>query len=106
MPGFILHVGATVLCAHGGQAQPTAPNPKVLVSGQPIVTLAAPHSVVGCPFVAGTAPSPCLTAQWTVGATRVTASGAPVLLQTSQAVCAPNGTPVTIVMTQTKVSAL
>ena len=26
MPGFLLHVGATVLCAHGGQAQPTAPN--------------------------------------------------------------------------------
>ena len=23
MPGFLLHVGATVLCAHGGQAQPT-----------------------------------------------------------------------------------
>ena len=36
MPGFVLHVGATVLCAHGGQAQPTAPNPRVLVSGQPI----------------------------------------------------------------------
>ena len=35
MPGFLLHVGATVLCAHGGQAQPTAPNPRVLVSGQP-----------------------------------------------------------------------
>ena len=37
MPGFLLHVGATVLCAHGGQAQPTAPNPRVLVSGQPTV---------------------------------------------------------------------
>ena len=29
MPGFLLHVGATVLCAHGGQAQPTVPNPRV-----------------------------------------------------------------------------
>ena len=33
MPGPLLHLGATVLCAHGGQAQPTAPNPRVLVSG-------------------------------------------------------------------------
>ena len=39
MPGFLLHVGATVLCAHGGQAQPTVPNPRVTVSGQPIVML-------------------------------------------------------------------
>src|SRR5215212_9664218 len=47
MPGTLLHVGATVLCAHGGQAQPTAPNPGVLVSGQPIVTQAAPYVVAG-----------------------------------------------------------
>ena len=38
MPGFLLHVGATVLCAHAGQAQPTVPNPRVLVGGQPTVT--------------------------------------------------------------------
>ena len=30
MPGPILHMGAAVLCAHGGQAQPTVPNPRVL----------------------------------------------------------------------------
>ena len=42
MPGFLLHAGATVLCCHGGQAQPTAPNPRVKVGGQPIVTQAAP----------------------------------------------------------------
>ena len=40
MPGPILHLGATVTCSHGGQAQPTAPNPRVLVSGQPVVTQA------------------------------------------------------------------
>ena len=106
MPGFILHLGATVLCAHGGQAQPTVPDSRVLVSGQPIVTLSAPHAIVGCPFVAGSVASPCVTAQWTVGATRVTATGVPVLVQSSQAVCAPNGAPVTITVTQTRVSAL
>jgi len=42
MPGFLLHLGATVMCAHGGQATPTAPFPRVLLSGQPVTTLAAP----------------------------------------------------------------
>ena len=102
MPGFLLHVGATVLCAHGGQAQPTAPNPRVLVSGMPIVTMAAPHAVAGCPFVAGGAPSPCVTAQWMIGATRVLVQRPAVLLLDSQAVCVPNGTPVTVVATQTR----
>ena len=56
MPGFVLHVGATVMCAHGGQAQPTAPNPRVLVSGQPITTMTAPYVVAGCPFNVSGAP--------------------------------------------------
>ena len=40
MPGPILHLGATVICSHGGQAQPMTPFPRVLLSGQPAVTLA------------------------------------------------------------------
>src|SRR2546423_15702256 len=74
MPGPILHVGATVMCAHGGQATPTAPMPRVLVGGQPVTTMAAPYVVAGCPFppVSG---GPCVTAQWVVGATRVLAAG-------------------------------
>ncbi len=99
MPGFLLHLGATVLCAHAGQAQPTAPNPRVLVGGQPVVTLAAPYVVAGCPFVPP-APGPCVSAQWIVGATRVLVGGVPALLRDSQAVCAPTGTPLTVVVTQ------
>jgi hypothetical protein len=101
MPGFLLHVGATVLCAHGGQAQPTAPNPRVTVNGTPTVTMTAPYAVAGCPMVT----TPCVTAQWMMGATRVTSNGQPLLLFDSQAVCVPNGTPVTIVATQTRVTA-
>src|SRR5271166_1727505 len=48
MPGPILHMGAVVTCAHGGQAVPTAPSPNVLVSGMPVVTIAAPYAVAGC----------------------------------------------------------
>ena len=106
MPGFILHQGAMVMCAHGGQAQPTAPNPKVTVSGQPIVMQPAPHTITRCPFNVSGAPSPCVTANWVSAATRVTSNGQPVLLLDSQALCVPNGTPLTIASTQTKVSAI
>lgn len=107
MPGFLLHMGATVLCMHGGQAQPTASSPRVKVSGQAIVTQAAPYSVSGCPFTVppGT-PMPCLTAQWTTAATRLLADGQPVLLQDSQAVCTPNGTGVNVAATQTRVKGM
>jgi hypothetical protein len=106
MPGFLLHVGATVICAHGGQAQPTAPNPRVMVGGQPVVTMSAPYVVAGCPYVTPTAvpvPMPCVTAQWITSALRVTAGGQPVLLLDSQSICIPNGTPLIIIQTQARV---
>jgi hypothetical protein len=107
MPGFLAHVGAQVLCAHGGQAQPTAPNPRVLVSGQPTTLITAPYVVAGCampPPPAGN--GPCVTAQWLVGTVRVMSNGQPLVVQSSQAICVPTGTPLMIVMTQTRVSAL
>ena len=106
MPGFLLHQGATVMCLHGGQAQATAPNPRVKVMGQPIVMQAAPHAVAGCAFNVSGAPVPCVTAQWITGALRVKANGLPVLLQDSQAVCVPNGTGVMIVVTQVRVKGM
>lgn len=104
MPGFLLHVGATVLCAHGGQAQPSAPNPRVLVNGQPAVTMAAPYVVAGCPFNVAGGPVPCLTAQWVTAALRLSSNGQPLLLQDSQAISAPNGTPLIVAVTQARVS--
>jgi len=105
MPGPVVHVGAVVTCAHMGQAQPTSPNPRVLVSAQPTVTIAAPYVVAGCPFNVSGAPSPCMTAQWVVGATRVTSMGQPLVLMDSQAICAPNGTPLLVTAAQTRVVA-
>ena len=107
MPGFLLHLGATVLCAHGGQAQPTTVNPRVLVNGQPIVTLPTPYVVSGCALPPPPAANgPCVTAQFMTAATRITSNGQPVLLLDSQAICAPTGTPLLIVMTQTRVSGM
>ena len=107
MPGFLVHLGATVLCAHGGQAQPTAVQPRVLVSGQPVTTLASPYVVAGCAFPPPPAGNgPCVTAQFLMGATRVLAEGLPVLLMDSQAICAPTGTPLLIAVTQPRISGM
>jgi len=107
MPGFLLHVGATVLCSHAGQAQPTVPNPRVLVSGQPTVALSTPYVIAGCtlPPPPG-ANGPCVTAQWIMGTTRVFSNGQPLLVQSGQAICAPTGTPLVPVVTQLRVAAI
>jgi hypothetical protein len=107
MPGFLLHIGATVLCSHAGQAQPTAPNPRVIVNGTPTVTLAAPYVVAGCALPPPPAANgPCVTAQFVTAATRVTSNGQPLLLLDSQAICAPTGTPLIIAVTQTRVTGI
>jgi hypothetical protein len=79
-----------------------APFPRVLLSGQSVVTLSSPYVVAGCalPPVAG---GPCVTGQWLVGAVRVLAGGVPVLLMTGSSVCAPTGTPLMPVVAQTRV---
>jgi hypothetical protein len=92
-----------VLCAHGGTATPTAPNPRVLVGGQPTVTLATAYIIAGCPFNAGGSPLPCVTGQWLLAATRVFSSGQPLVLMDSQSLCTPNGTPLLPVVAQTRV---
>jgi hypothetical protein len=104
MPGFLLHVGATVQCTHGGQAQPTTPNTRVLVSNQPTVTMAGTYTIASCPFNVSGSPVPCVTGTWLTAATRVTSNGQPLVLLDSRSVCAPNGTPMMILRTQTRVT--
>ena len=107
MPGFVLHQGAVVQCVHAGQAQPTAVNPRVTVSAQPIVTMINTYAIAGCTFPTMAPGSPpCATAQWTTAAARVTSLGQPVLLQDSQATCVPTGTPLVVMVTQPRVTAM
>ena len=46
--GYLVHVGATVICPHAGQAQPMVPNLRVKVSNQQIVTQSTSYTVAGC----------------------------------------------------------
>lgn len=104
MPGFLLHEGAVVLCAHGGQAQPTVLNPRVMVSNRPTVTQSSSYVVAGCALPPPPAATgPCVMANWIVASVRVTSNGLPLLLQDSQAICAPTGTPLIIAKTQIQV---
>lgn len=105
MPGFLLHLGATVMCSHAGQATPTSPNPRVLVSGQPTVALTSVYAVAGCTLPPPPAANgPCVTAHYVTAATRVSSNGQPLLLIDSQAICVPSGTPLLATVTQTRVT--
>ena len=104
MPGFIFHQGTQVQCVHGGLVQLTSVSSRVTINKQPVAIQQVPSSVSGCGNP--TPPGPCVTAQWVTASTRVKSMGMPVLLLDSQAVCAPNGTPVIVRTTQNRVTAM
>jgi len=103
MPGFVLHTNAVVQCTHGIPAQIPPVQPRVLVSGQPVATMASQILVAGCPFtVPGPKPQPCVTIKWLMPAARVLVMGQPALVQpapgTGPGLCQspdqiPNGPP-------------
>ena len=107
MPGFLLHLGATVMCSHAGQATPTGAESSC-ARQRPADCGADQHvRVAGCTLPPPTAGNgPCVTAQYTTSATRVSSNGVPLLLIDSQAICAPTGTPLIASVTQTRVSGI
>jgi len=103
VPAPVLHLGAVVLCTHAGPATPVAPFPRVLLSGQPAVTLASPYAITGCALT-GSAP-PCVTGQWLTGATRVLAGAVPLVTIAGSSTCVAPGTPLLPVSVQPRVLA-
>jgi len=104
VPAPALHLGAVVTCTHVGPATPAAPFPRVLLSGQPVVTLASPYVVTGCALT-GTGAPPCVTGQWLTGAVRVLAGGVPVATMVGTSTCIASGTPMLPLSAQTRVLA-
>ena len=106
MPGPIIHLGATIMCTHAGQATPTASFPRVLVSGQPVITQPTPYVVAGCTLPPPSAANgPCVTGQWLSGSVRVLAGALPLVLMDSQSLCAPTSTPMVATVVQPRVIA-
>ncbi len=91
MPGFLVHVGASIMCPHAGQVSVISANSRVMVSGQPVATMSDSYMVAGCPFQipigVGTKPQPCVTVQWLEPALRVRVNGQPAILSGSLGLC-------------------
>jgi hypothetical protein len=68
----------------------------------PAVVATAPYVVAGCPLPPN-AGGPCVTAQIVTPSVRVTSMGLPLVLQDSQAVCAPTGAPLLMIAVQPRV---
>jgi hypothetical protein len=103
MPGPVVHVNAGITCPHAGMATIIPSQARVLVSGQPVATIASQTLIAGCPFTVpagpGPKPQPCLTARWLTGTVRVLVSGQPALVQSSSGLCLsaeqiPGGPPI------------
>lgn len=84
MPGLLLHVNAAMQCTHAAKATIAPSQPRVLVSGQPVATMASVIAVAGCPFQipvpGGTKPQPCVTVKWAMPSTRFLVAGQPAAL--------------------------
>lgn len=108
MPGFLMHVGASAICPHGGQVSVVSTNVRVKATGQPVATLADTYAIAGCAFtVPPGKPQPCVKVQWMVPAARVMVGGQPAILQASTGLCLsaeqiPGGPP-NVVSTQIRV---
>ena len=109
MPGNLLHVGASILCPHGGQATVQSTQARVTVQGNAVATVADTYPITGCPLNISGKPQPCLTIRWPGPAARVTVNGQPVVLATSTGLClspeqAPQGPP-SVPLVQLRVAA-
>ncbi len=100
MPTPLLHEGATVLCAHGGRAEPLDVSPRVALSGEPVSAVPGRYVVVGC-----SSENPCPSATFGGGTRRVRAGGSPILLASTPSVSVPTGAGLQVVRTQARVVA-
>ena len=102
----VLHVGAGLICAHGGSAIPTAASERVTVGGQPVLTVPSQFVIAGCAGEPGTPHRLCVRGRFLTGSSRVLVGGAPVLLQHSVSICEPTTTPMIVTFAQLRVAAL
>jgi hypothetical protein len=87
MSAFILQLGCTIQCPHGGLATAITTNTKMRVDGAFALLATDTFTIAGCPLNVSGAPHPCVTIQWVNEAQRVKVDGNPVLLQTSIGLC-------------------
>ena len=104
MPGPVLTMTSTVMCAHAGTATATVPAARVMIMGAPAVAITSPYVIAGCALT-GTPTPPCVTGQWLVGAVRTTTLGQPLALQAGSSITTPTGSPMMPLVVQPRVLA-
>jgi len=105
----LLTASSTMMCPHGGTVSATPGATRATIDA-PILRGSDTFQIAGCTFAPGSVPSPCISVQWVVTATRVKHGGELVLNESGVGLClaatqAPQGT-VIIASTQTKVDGL
>src|SRR6266702_3233134 len=107
MAGASVNQSATLMCPHGGKVTIIPSGARVKAGGSLVATQSDTFTVVGCPFVAGTVLSPCLTVQWVSPDISVTLGGVPTVSQGSVGLCLNRlqwpQVPVAVVTTQAQV---
>ncbi|HET6485155.1 MAG TPA: hypothetical protein VFH83_01975 [Spirochaetia bacterium] len=83
----ILQQGAVIQCPHGGTVTAVPTNAVVRVNGAFALLVSDLFLVAGCSFVIGTTPSPCVTVEWQLPATKIAINGTAVLLDSSLGLC-------------------
>ena len=86
MSGFVITEGSIVQCPHQFPVAPQFTDIHVKVEGKAVVLEAKPYNMATC---ANTSQSKCVSGTWTKGASRVTASGIPVAINTGISVVTP-----------------
>lgn len=104
--GTLLGGGTVISCPHGGRAAAaTARETVVRLDGLPVLTGADAVAVTGCTHTVDGVPQPCTTVRFSPRSGSVLADGAPVLLDTTHALCftaglVPQGPPLVITAPQ------
>jgi hypothetical protein len=75
----VVTTASQVQCMHGGVATLVTSNSILKADGAPVLVATDMPMVVGCPFVVGTVPSPCLSIQWAGAAVSLSVNGAGVV---------------------------
>jgi hypothetical protein len=104
----LLTTASMMICPHGGTVQVISSNTKVKAAGSYLLRSTDTFMIVGCPFVLGIPPHPCVRVQWVQPALQSKTISNPHLTTESVGLCvaadqAVQGT-VLMIIAQPKVS--
>jgi len=108
MSAPLVQFGCTMMCPHGATVLQIPSQSAVLAENQPVLMPGDAMTIVGCPFVIGVVPHPCVTVQWSGMAVKTKVRQQAPLLATSVGVCqGPDGAPQgAVIMTGVQTKAL